>query len=178
VIPANNIEPPELARLAVESMIRHALRLDSPSQPSGILARRTGVFVTLRTDDGNLRGCIGTIEPFRVHVAAEIIYNAICAATRDPRFPPVELGELAGLHYGVDILNPPELVKGPDELDPAIYGVIVESADSSKRGLLLPHIRGLETVERQWMAVHQKAGLSLGEPVRVWRFTVSRFGKD
>src|SRR5215467_655135 len=117
--PPNNIEPPALARLAVESMIRDGERVDPPSNPAGILASRTGVFVTLRSQ-GELRGCIGTIEASRINVALEIIYNAISAATRDPRFPPVTEDELRGLQYGVDVLNAPESISGAGDLDPQV----------------------------------------------------------
>src|SRR5262249_26789061 len=150
----------------------------SPKNPSGILATSAGVFVTLRTNSGALRGCIGTIEPSRSQVAEEIIRSAIKAATEDPRFPRVSVDELADLTYGVDILSAAETIRGPVDLDPAVYGVIIESLDSRRRGLLLPGIEGLETVDKQWSAVHFKAGINPGTPVRVMRFTVTRFGKE
>ena len=174
----NNIAPPELARLAVEAWISRGERLGPPDAPEGVLGSQAGAFVTLRTSDGQLRGCIGTIEPSRSSLAEEIIQNAITAATCDPRFAPVTKPELADLVYGVDVLDIPERVTGPEDLDPGIYGVIIESRDGGRRGLLLPRIAGLETVEEQWVAVHQKAGIAVGTPVRVERFTVTRFGKD
>lgn len=134
--------------------------------------------MTIRTTAGDLRGCIGTILPTEETIAQEIIVNAISAATRDRRFPPVSKPELSCLTYGVDILMPPETVSGPEQLDPALYGVIVETLDGGRRGLLLPRIAGIETVEQQWRAIHQKAGIPLGTPVLVQRFTVDRFGKD
>jgi len=176
--PPNDISPPELARLSVEAFIRDAARLLSPQQPEGLLAQRAGVFVTLRTVTAGLRGCIGTIEPSQLSVAEEIIQNAVSAATRDPRFRPVTVQELPNLLYGVDVLNPPEPARGPEDLDPSVYGVIVETLDQGRRGLLLPRIEGVETVYQQWAAVHQKAGIRLGTPVRTERFTVTRFGKD
>jgi AmmeMemoRadiSam system protein A len=176
--PSNNIPPADLARLAVETFIRENRHTTPPSNPEGVLARRAGVFVTLRTVGGELRGCIGTIEPVRSDVGEEIIRNAIYAATGDPRFPPVRAHELANLTYGVDVLNPAEPARGPEDLDPAVYGVIIESIDGRRRGLLLPGIEGLDTVEKQWLAVHHKAGIPLGSPVRVERFTVTRYGKE
>src|SRR6476659_4257853 len=104
----DDIIPPELARLAVEAFIAKGERIKPPAAPQGIMAERRGVFVTLRTADGDLRGCIGTIEPTAAIVAEEIIQNAISAATHDPRFPPVAPAELQGLTYGVDALAPPE----------------------------------------------------------------------
>ena len=176
--PSNNILPQELARLTVESFIRDGNILEPPLEPKGVLATKAGVFVTLRTLDGRLRGCIGTIEPVRLNIAEEIVHNAISAATRDPRFAPVSGSELPGMNYGVDVLSSPEPARGLEDLDPSIYGVIVETIDGSRRGLLLPRIEGIESVEDQWLAVHSKAGIRPGTPVRVERFRVTRFGKD
>lgn len=176
--PPNNVALPELARLAVERFILSGERIEPPSGAQGALAERAGVFVTLRTPNGELRGCIGTIEPAWATVAEEIVQNAISAATRDPRFPPVAKRELAGIAYGVDIVARPERVRGPEDLNPAHYGVIIETFDGSRRGLLLPCIRGIETVEDQWRAVHLKAGITPGTAIRVERFTVIRFGEE
>ena len=176
--PPDDITPPELARLAVEALIAEGKRIEPPASPQGTLAESAGVFVTLRTASGDLRGCIGSIEPAAGTVAEEIIENAIRAATRDPRFRPVTPAELPGLMYGVDTLAPPEPARGVEDLDPSIYGVIIETADGSRRGLLLPRIAGIDTAEQQWIAVHLKAGIALGSPVIVQRFTVTRYGKD
>jgi len=176
--PANDILPQDLARLTVETFIREGTGTGPPVDPQGVLATRAGVFVTLRSADGQLRGCIGTIEPAHPNVAEEIVQNAISAATRDPRFLPVETSELPDLTYGVDVLSIPEPARGPEDLDPARYGVIVETLDGWHRGLLLPRIVGIESAEAQWLAVHSKAGIKPGTPVRVERFTVTRFGKD
>jgi AmmeMemoRadiSam system protein A len=173
-----DITPHELARLSVERFIRDGEIIEPPEESQGILGARAGAFVTLRTAAGQLRGCIGTVEPQRPTVAEEIIQNAVSAATRDPRFPPVTEPELAGMIYGVDVLEPPEVVGGPDDLDPARYGVIIETMDGTRRGLLLPRIEGINTVEEQWQAVHFKAGIRPGLPVWVGRFAVTRFGKD
>lgn len=176
--PPGDISPPELARLAVEKFIGGGETIRPPTGLRGVLAERAGVFVTLRAGEGRLRGCIGTVGPTKETIAAEIIQNAVSAATRDPRFPPVTPHELPELTYGVDVLAPPEPARGPQDLDPARYGVIIEAEDGGRRGLLLPRIEGIETVEEQWYVVHQKAGIRLGEPVRVLRFIVTRFGKD
>jgi MEMO1 family protein len=176
--PANDILPQELARLTVETFIRESTVIDPPVAPQGVLARRAGVFVTLRGAGGQLRGCVGTIEGARSNVAAEIVQNAIGAATRDPRFFPVSATELPDLTYGVDVLSIPEPARGPDDLDAEVYGVIIETLDGQRRGLLLPRIEGIESAEVQWVAVHSKAGIEPGTPVRVKRFTVTRFGKD
>jgi len=175
---ANDILPHDLARLTVETFIREGAVIEPPLDPLGVLAMRAGAFVTLRLMNGQLRGCIGTIDADRSNVAQEIVQNAISAATRDPRFPPVSNRELPSLTYGVDVLSIPEPVRGPEDLDPAVYGVIVETLDWRRRGLLLPRIDGVASAEAQWRAVHAKAGIKPGTPVRVERFTVTRFGED
>ncbi|HJQ24101.1 MAG TPA: AmmeMemoRadiSam system protein A [Blastocatellia bacterium] len=174
----SDLTPQELARLAVEAFIRDGYRLKPPDEVEGMLAERAGVFVTLRMRGGALRGCIGTIQPANENVAAEIIENAISAATRDPRFTRVTPDELSDLTYGVDVLSPTETVSGVEDLDPARYGVIIETPDGRRRGLLLPRIAGIDSAQEQWQAVHMKAGIRLNQPVRVARFTVTRFGKD
>ena len=174
--PPDNMLPHELARLAIDTFIRKGTVIEPPAHLHDILSIRAGAFVTLRSADGRLRGCIGTIEPRRARVADEIVENAIRAATRDPRFPPVSPTELPYLRYGVDILSAPEPARGPEDLDPSIYGVIVETLDCMRRGLLLPAIEGIESVAEQWQAVHLKAGITPGTPVRLERFSVTRFG--
>jgi len=176
--PQNDISPQDLARLTIEIFIREGRIIEPPDDPQGVLATRAGTFVTLRSADGQLRGCIGTIEPAQANVAEEIVQNAISAATRDPRFQPVSRNELPGLIYGVDVLCKPEPARGPEDLDPSVYGVIVETIDGLRRGLLLPRIDGIDSVEKQWLAVHSKAGIRPGTRVHVERFTVTRFGKD
>jgi len=176
--PNDAISPHELARLAVETFTTERTVLEPPEDPQGVLCQRAGCFVTLRTLDGKLRGCIGTLTAEQPNVAREIIHNGISAATRDPRFLPVTVSELTNVFYGVDVLSPPERVRGPEDLDPNTYGVVIETVDGRRRGLLLPRISGLESVEDQWFAVHSKAGIEVGTPVFVERFTVTRFGKD
>lgn len=176
--PHDDVQPSELARLATEAHVREGSILDPPRNAQGVLAEQAGVFVTLHTEDGHLRGCIGTISASRDSVAEEIIQNAISAATRDPRFPPVSVDELPHLRYGVDVLDPAQPAAGIEDLDPSVYGVIIETLDGSRRALLLPRIEGIETPVEQWSAVHMKAGIAIGTPIRLERFTVRRFGKD
>lgn len=171
------ILPQELARLAIETFIREGKVIEPPAELDDTLVTRAGAFVTLRSSDGRLRGCIGTVEPARPNVAEEIVENAIRAATRDPRFPSVSPTELPHLRYSVDILSPPEPARGLEDLDPLVYGVIVETLDGVRRGLLLPRIDGIESADEQWRAVHSKAGITPGTPVRVERFSVTRFGE-
>jgi len=161
----------KLARRAVEEFVRFRRRITPPDDlPKEMLTRRAGTFVSIKKK-GELRGCIGTFLPTEANIAEEIISNAIKSATMDYRFPPIQPAELPELTYSVDILSPPEPAS-PEELDPKRYGVIVESGP--RRGLLLPDLEGVETVEEQLEIAKQKAGILPDEPVRIYRFTVER----
>ena len=170
---------PALARKAVETFVLTAARIEiaPPESPSELLAARAACFVSIKTKDGDLRGCIGTIEPARDTLAEDLITNAIHAATRDPRFKPVTASELSQLFYSVDILSPPEPAAF-EELDPYIYGVIVEDESGARRGLLLPHLEGINTATRQVEIATRKAGIPSGTPVKLFRFRVHRFSEE
>jgi AmmeMemoRadiSam system protein A len=130
--------------------------------------------VSLKTLDGDLRGCIGTIEPVKDTLAEELIANAVSAATIDPRFPPVTADELSNLRYSVDVLLPAES-SSLEELDPRVYGVIVEDESGRHRGLLLPDIPGVETAKQQVEIATRKAGIPQGTKIKLSRFKVERF---
>jgi AmmeMemoRadiSam system protein A len=136
------------------------------------MKEKAGVFVCLKKG-GHLRGCIGTFLPASESVAEEIIHNSICAAVEDPRFECVSVSELDKLDYSVDVLSLPEPVKSLSELDAKKYGVIVQSG--SRRGLLLPDLEGVDTVEEQIAIAKAKAGISVTEPVQLYRFEVKRY---
>jgi AmmeMemoRadiSam system protein A len=161
----------KLAKETVETYIREG-KTPKPSELTPEMKERAGVFVSLHKH-GELRGCIGTFEPTKDNVAEEIIANAISSSTRDPRFPSVTASELDELEYSVDILTEPEPVTDISQLDPKKYGVIVESG--WKRGLLLPDLEGVDSVEEQIAICRLKAGMSAGEPVNLYRFQVRRF---
>ncbi|MGH9966281.1 MAG: AmmeMemoRadiSam system protein A [Pyrinomonadaceae bacterium] len=167
---------PALARQAVETYVLQGTPLDPPQHATGLLVAHAACFVSLKTLDGQLRGCIGTIEPARDTLAEELILNAINAATRDPRFAPVSVEELANLRYSVDVLSAPEPA-ALEDLDTAVYGVIVEDESGSRRGLLLPDLEGIDTVTKQVEIAARKAGIPQGSPLRLSRFRVSRFGE-
>ena len=168
---------PGFAREAVETFIRTGEVVDSTNPRRQLLSARAPCFVCLKTLDGELRGCLGTIEPAKDTLAQEIVANAISAAISDPRFDPVVEDELAQLRYSVDVLLPPEETVIED-LDPAVYGVIVEEESSGRRGLLLPDIAGVDTPEQQVTIAARKAGIPSGTPVKLWRFKVDRFREE
>ncbi|HKG61212.1 MAG TPA: AmmeMemoRadiSam system protein A [Pyrinomonadaceae bacterium] len=169
----NEISLPALAREAVETFVRSGQILP-PTSIGEFLSSRAPCFVSLKTLNGELRGCIGTIEPAKDTLAHEIIANAISAATNDPRFDPVRPEELSNLRYSVDVLFPPEETVMED-LDPSVFGVIVEDESGTRRGLLLPDIPGISNAEQQVEIAARKAGLGRGERVRLYRFRVERY---
>jgi AmmeMemoRadiSam system protein A len=161
----------KLAKGTVESYVRNG-KVPKPKKLTPEMRERAGVFVSLHKH-GQLRGCIGTFEPKEKNVAEEIIANAINSSTEDPRFPPVTASELDDLEYSVDILTKPEPVTDISQLDHKEYGVIVES--DWKKGLLLPDLEGVDSVEEQIAICRLKAGISAGEPIKLYRFQVRRF---
>ena len=168
---------PALARRAVETYVLEQ-RLYEPDLGSlpPALRQPSACFVSIKTFERELRGCIGTIAPSRDTLAEEIVVNAVGAAIRDPRFLPVSAEELVRLRYSVDVLGEPEPARFED-LDPAVFGVIVEDETGSRRGLLLPDIGGVETAEQQVQIAARKAGLATHQPHRLYRFRVRRFSE-
>jgi len=160
-----------LARETVESYVTHGI-VPSPKSPDPEMQGKAGVFVSIHKGE-ELRGCIGTIGPTEPNIALEIVQNAVSAATRDPRFPPVMPDELNQLNYKVDVLTDPEPIKGTEQLDPKRYGVIVEAG--WRRGLLLPDLEGVDSVEHQIEICRAKAGIEYNEPVKLYRFEVKRY---
>ena len=177
-----------LARRSLETYLAegHRLKLSAASTgdaakagdtansgiPEEMLQTRAGAFVSIH-EHGQLRGCIGTILPVTGCVAEEIIRNAVSAATEDPRFMPIEADELPWLEISVDVLGEPEHIDSPDQLDVKRYGVIVTKG--RRRGLLLPNLDGVDTVEEQISIALQKAGLGTDEEdYELERFEVVR----
>lgn len=168
---------PALARRAVETYVLERSLYEPDAASLTILLRKpSACFVSIKTLERELRGCIGTITPTRASLAEEVVVNAVSAATRDPRFLPVSAEELTRLRYSVDVLGEPEPTRFED-LDPAVFGVIVEDETGSRRGLLLPDIGGVETAEQQVQIAARKAGLAPNQPHRLYRFRVRRFSE-
>ena len=164
-----------LVRLAKETVEEYVTNGEIISPPPDLPAEMTGeagVFVSLKKN-GELRGCIGTLQPTRENIALEIIQNAVSAATQDPRFPPVTTSELGEIEYSVDVLSEPEKISGKDELDPKKYGIIVQSGE--RRGLLLPDLEGVDTAEEQIRIAAMKAGIYSAEEIELYRFEVKRY---
>ena len=166
-----------LARNAVEAYVLTG-RVVEPPPPSETspLGRPSACFVCIKTVGRELRGCIGTVEPEHATLAEEVIANAVKAATRDPRFPPVSGDELPSLFYSVDVLGGLEPAQFED-LNPADFGLVVTDRSGSRRGLLLPDIESIETAGQQVGVAARKAGIKPGEPLRLYRFRTHRFSE-
>lgn len=161
-----------LARTTIDTYVRTGNIIDVPQDLDKEMShRRAGVFVSIK-EDGRLRGCIGTIQAVQTSIAEEIIANAISASTKDPRFSPIEPWELDRLTISVDVLGEKEKIDSPEQLDPIRYGVIVTKGH--KRGLLLPNLEGIDTVEEQIAIAKRKAGIREDDSVELERFEVIR----
>lgn len=161
-----------LARHALENRVLGKPASLPPCLPPELTDRQAGAFVSLHKH-GQLRGCIGTIAPTCDNIALEIMQNAVSAGLRDNRFNPITPDELPHLTYKVDILSAPEPIASPGELDVKRYGVIVTSG--YRRGLLLPNLDGINSVEQQIIIAMQKAGIRTTDPVELERFEVVRY---
>jgi len=163
----------KLARLSLETYVKTGKRLERlpDGLPAELTGQAAGAFVSLHAH-GRLRGCIGTTGPTTESVAWEIVQNAVSACARDPRFAPVGAEELDSLEYSVDVLGRPEMISSPDQLDVKKYGVIVSCG--GRRGLLLPDLEGVDTVERQIDIARQKGGIGSKEKYTLERFEVVR----
>lgn len=145
------------------------------------LYEKRGAFVTLKTRDGKLRGCIG-------HIAADkplfrvVQEMAVAAARQDPRFPPVELNELEDIEVEISILSALEEVKKPEEIEVGKHGLLVQKGLFS--GLLLPQVAVEWRFDREEFLRQTclKAGLEPDEwkdaETKVWKFTAQIFSES
>lgn len=161
---------PTLARRAIGGHLSGQRSLPA----AATAAAPAGVFVTLRTWEGGLRGCVGSVHPTQPDLAAEVARSAVLAATRDPRFEPVTVSELTELHIEVTVLGAPEVIAGIEALDPDAFGVIVRGP-RGQQGLLLPGIVGIDDAATQVAVARRKAGIRTDEPVQLSRFRVRKY---
>jgi pyruvate formate lyase activating enzyme len=167
---------PRVARSAVTAKL-HGGPSEPPFRAQGCLAQPGAVFVTVTNAAGDLRGCRGVTAPIEKDIVRETWHSAVTAALHDSRFPAVTATELAQLRFSVTVLGPVEAVSSPGELDPGVYGVIVSSNDGRK-GVLLPAIDGIDSVEQQLAIARRKARIAADEPVRLERFTAHRYAES
>lgn len=173
----------QLARQAIRHGLTHGepMAVEVRDYPAALRERRA-CFVTLRLD-GQLRGCIGTLEAFRPLVV-DLAANAHAAAFHDPRFPPLTAPELDRLSIHISILSPPEPVAFADEQDllerirPGVDGLILSAG--GHRGTFLPSVWESLPEPRQFLSqLKLKAGLPpdyWSEEIQVWRYTTESIG--
>lgn len=177
---AHEVPLVKLARKSIEYFLKTGnepaalkdLQANVTPDEDDLFRKRAGVFVSLKKH-GQLRGCIGTIEPTQATLAQEVMKNAISAASNDPRFSPLEADELAEINISVDVLDKPEKIDSISQLNPQKYGVIVSKG--YRKGLLLPDLPGIDSAEEQVSIAKQKAGINGDEKVELERFRVIRY---
>jgi len=168
-----------LPSLAWQAVMEH-LKLAAPSitEPIHSLHNwKAGTFVTIRSRNGDLRGCIGTIEPQQDNIVEETRRNAVASAFRDHRFSPVTSDELDDLQFEVSVLHPPHPVTNLKTLNPQCDGLIIQTK-AGRRGLMLPDIPQLDTVEKQIEAICRKVNIPLDTPMDFQTFRVEKIKED
>ncbi len=168
-----------LLRMAREAIEAHVgAGAAHVSSDASILQTVGGVFVTLHKH-GELRGCIGHIEPDEP-LGKLLPRCAVAAAASDPRFPPLTAGELLEVVIELSLLGPLEAIGGAADIVVGRHGIVVERG--WQRGLLLPQV----AAERGWDAetfiaqTCHKAGLTLDASKRgaaLWRFEAEVFAE-
>lgn len=131
----------ELAQSAITLYIKENKILNYHPQNPKFLTKK-GVFVTIEKK-GELRGCIGFIEP-RLPLYQTLIQAAVFASTKDARFPPVSPDELDDLKIEISILSSLKKINNPGKIEVGKHGLVVTQGD--KKGLLLPQV----AVENGW----------------------------
>jgi len=164
-----------LARQGLKHYLETGQTMKTPKSIPPLFQAKRGTFVSIKTKNGQLRGCIGTLEPTQKNLAEEIIQNAVSAGTSDPRFLPIEIPELEDLRISVDVIAPLEEVSSESELDPKKYGVVIEK--DGARGVLLPDLPGVSRAREQVRIAADKAGIYDEKQARLYRFEVIRLAE-
>jgi AmmeMemoRadiSam system protein A len=151
-----------IARTSIEQAMKGVLT-SSREKTAGPLEELRGVFVTLRVK-GDLRGCIGYVEP-RLPLREAVCEVAQKAAFEDPRFPPLGEEELRGVEIEISVLSPLQKITSVDEIEVGTHGLVVDAGFT--RGLLLPQVATEYGWGREEFLSHtaRKAGL----PADAWK---------
>ena len=166
----------DLARRTIEEYVRTGRRLDVAETDPALL-RPTAAFVTLK-EGGQLRGCIGSLEPSQP-LAESVRDRAIMAVAHDSRFAPVRAEELPNLDIEISVLSPLRRVASADDIDISKHGVVVRS--SGRSGVFLPQVAAETGWSRDELLSHlcqDKAGLSADawkQGAALYVFTVQAF---
>jgi len=164
----------DIARRALRAHLGTPPRSWRDEAPSDARLPKLPIFVTLRTTDGSLRGCIGSLRAEEPNVALETARVAVLSATEDPRFAPLTFFEIENLGIEVSVLLPEEPMSDPRELDDGQYGVVVRDANGRK-GVLLPGVPGVKNGAEQVAIARRKGGIEPTAAVTMVRFPVRKF---
>ena len=173
-----------VARASIEHVLRTGRPLEVDVEEfSPALREPRASFVTLRSGDGALRGCIGELEPRRALVAS-VADRARAAAFGDPRFPPLRADELDALAIHVSVLLPLAPIDARSEaelvaqLRPGVDGLLID--DGVRRATFLPAVwNSLPDPHAFLRALRRKAGMPAGDwpaTLRAWRYEVEEIG--
>ena len=149
-----------LLRLAKETITKYVKdgRVPEVVMNNKRLRANGATFVTIKTEEGRLRGCIGNIEP-TMPLYQSVIHNAVSASSRDNRFQPMKEKDLEGIEVEVTILSPLEPLKDKNAVEIGKHGLYL--VKDYRSGILLPQV----PVEQGWdrnsflKQVSKKAGL-------------------
>ena len=168
-----------IARQALTARVRDEPPPDTEAVTDPVLREKRAAFVTLKKR-GQLRGCIGHVEPMQplVEAVAEL---AVAAGLEDYRFPPVRAEELAAVEIDISAMSPLRKVASPDEVVVGKHGVVVEQG--GRRGVFLPQVAPEQGWDRDTMLTalcREKAGLpgdAWKKGADLWVFTAQVFGE-
>jgi AmmeMemoRadiSam system protein A len=161
-----------IARQSIASVIEGQAREWNAGDFDDVLRQPAGAFVTLNTLDGDLRGCIGSIQAVHPLYRA-VASSAVAAAFRDPRFPPLHPGELEQLHLEISVMGPIEVVTNIEEIVVGRDGLIMSLGRNA--GLLLPQVASEYRWDRPTFL--RQTCLKAGLPRDAWRSKDCRIEK-
>ncbi len=170
----------QIARDSIEAVLEGRRTSIDRSLLDPELTRPSGAFVTLHGLDGDLRGCIGSIEPVAPLWQA-VASNAVNAGFRDPRFLPLQRSELAEVRIEISVMSPIEVVTAVEEIEVGRDGLIIRHRGRS--GLLLPQVASEYGWDREMFLSQTcvKAGLAPDSwrfpECRIERFSAEVFGE-
>ena len=177
--------PPDAGRVLLplaRSAIAAQLGLSQAAQDDRPWLKQQGACFITVTRDQKLRGCIGTLRAHRA-LAEDVKANAVAAAFRDPRFAPVDAGELAAIALEISVLSALEAIRFADELDAlkqlraGVDGVVFEYGHHT--GTFLPQVWEDIREPADFLAhLKYKAGLPpdfWDKDVKLSRYTVHKW---
>jgi AmmeMemoRadiSam system protein A len=152
-----------IARAAVESWVLRGETCRLASSETGLGEIRAPAFVSLYRQ-GQLRGCVGTLEP-SLPLPQVLIEISVAAAVRDPRFPPLTRPELEATRLEISVLTSPAALERAEEIVVGRDGIVVEKA--GRKSLLLPQV----ALQHRWSREQflEQACLKAGLPLSAWR---------